>query len=350
MLSLEKMSPRTITSANYITSVNGMLHPTRTMAEHDFLYILDGTWEVIEDGIPYELQTDDLLILCAGRHHTGVRLCNPGNRHMYFHVLPTKAEQRRNMEANCTQQKTSSGLMTGRRAGTLNRKKIEETEPDAEGKKEASGFEQKEKCIEQNKEKIQGNARKLCMDKMEAAEDTEDPRFLRSHTLIHCQKEPKIRQYFHELISAYWGNDAQREDRLTLLFNLILCELSSLQAETAGGPGSNSMLERVRQKIYSNPQVFFSAPEMAAEFYICPRTLNNRFRASCNQTFSAYQMDLKLEMVREFLSHQPDAKLHEAAVNFGFYDEFHLSKAFKKKYGYPPSKLRGSIDKKGTLD
>ena len=80
----------------------------------------------------------------------------------------------------------------------------------------------------------------------------------------------------------YWGGDAQREDRLTLLFNLILCELSSLQAEMAGGPGSNSMLEQVRQKIYSNPQVFFSASEMAAEFYICPRTLNNRFRDSCN--------------------------------------------------------------------
>lgn len=286
MLSLEKMVPRTITSANYITSVNGMLHPTRTMTEHDFLYILDGTWEVIEEGIPYELQTDDLLILCAGRHHTGVRLCNPGNRHMYFHVPPTEGEQ----------------------------------------------------------------SRKTCMDKMEATKTSEDSRFLRSHTLIHCQKEPKIRQYFHELISAYWGGDAQREDRLTLLFNLILCELASLQEETAGGAGSNSMLERVRQKIYSNPQVFFSAPEMAAEFYICPRTLNNRFRASCNQTFSAYQMDLKLEMVREFLSHQPDAKLHEAAVNFGFYDEFHLSKTFKKKYGYPPSKLRGSIDKKGTLD
>ena len=286
MLSLEKMVPRTITSANYITSVNGMLHPTRTMTEHDFLYILDGTWEVIEEGIPYELQTDDLLILCAGRHHTGVRLCNPGNRHMYFHVLPTEGEQ----------------------------------------------------------------SRKTCMDKMEATKTSEDSRFLRSHTLIHCQKEPKIRQYFHELISAYWGGDAQREDRLTLLFNLILCELASLQEETAGGAGSNSMLERVRQKIYSNPQVFFSAPEMAAEFYICPRTLNNRFRASCNQTFSAYQMDLKLEMVREFLSHQPDAKLHEAAVNFGFYAEFHLSKTFKKKYGYPPSKLRGSIDKKGTLD
>lgn len=302
MLRLEKMAQRTITSANYITSVNGMLHPTRTMQEHDFLYILDGSWEVIEEGAHYELQTDDLLILCAGRHHTGERLCNRGNRHMYFHVLPTEAEQLRN----------------------------------------------------------------ICMDKMEVSGLAGAAGFLDSHTLVHCQREPKVRQYFHELISAYWSGDAQREERLTLLFNLILCELTSIQAEHAGMPGSNSMLERARQKIYSNPQVFFSASEMAAEFYICPRTLNNRFRASCGRTFSAYQMDLKLEMVREFLSHQPDARLHEAAVNFGFYDEFHLSKAFKKKYGYPPSKVRGlsalegaqpsaakgaqSIDKKGTLD
>ena len=91
--------------------------------------------------------------------------------------------------------------------------------------------------MKQGKEKTQKNTQKICMDKMEAAEGSEDPLFLRSHTLIHCQKEPKIRQYFHELISAYWGCDAQREDRLTLLFNLILCELSSLQAEAAGGPG-----------------------------------------------------------------------------------------------------------------
>ena len=137
MLSLEKMSPRTITSANYITSVNGMLHPTRRMSEHDFLYILDGTWEVIEEGISYELQTDDLLILCAGRHHTGVRLCNPGNRHMYFHVLPTEAERCRNKQ---------QGLS-----------------------------ERKERCTEQGKEKTQKNTQKICMDKMEAAESSEDP-------------------------------------------------------------------------------------------------------------------------------------------------------------------------------
>ena len=54
-------------------------------------------------------------------------------------------------------------------------------------------------------------------------------------------------------------------------------------------------------------------------------------------------METKLEMVRDFLIHQPDAKLHEAALNFGFYDEFHLSKAFKKQYGVSPSKFRASF-------
>ena len=240
MLFLERMSPRTITSANYITSVNGMLHPARTMSEHDFLYILDGTWEVIEEGIPYELQTDDLLILCAGRYHTGVQLCNPGNRHMYFHVLPTEAEQYKN--------KVLPGLRTvDQSAGTMNMKKTDEMEQDKEGKKEAYRFEPKERRMGQNNEKTQENTRKIYMDKMEVAEDAGDSRFLHSHTLIHCQKEPKVRQYFHELISAYWGGDAQREDRLTLLFNLILCELSTLQSEKSGETGSNSMLEQVRQ-------------------------------------------------------------------------------------------------------
>ena len=50
MLYLEKMAARHITSANYITSVNGMVHPDRVLPEHDFLYMLEGEMEVFEDG------------------------------------------------------------------------------------------------------------------------------------------------------------------------------------------------------------------------------------------------------------------------------------------------------------
>ena len=92
MLNLEEMADRRITGANYITSVNGMVHPNRIMDVHDFLYILDGEWEIFEEDKAYHLSKDDLLILSAGRHHYGRIPCNAGNRHMYLHVLPTALE------------------------------------------------------------------------------------------------------------------------------------------------------------------------------------------------------------------------------------------------------------------
>ena len=61
---------------------------------------------------------------------------------------------------------------------------------------------------------------------------------------------------------------------------------------------------------------------------------------TCGKTFSAFQMESKLEMVRQFLLTQPETTLREVALNYGFYDEFHLSKAFKKLFGVSPSKYR----------
>ena len=233
MLLLEKMAHRRITSANYITSVNGMVHPDRILAEHDFLYMLDGEWEIIEDGHIYEMHRDDLLILSAGRHHRGEKLCNPGNRHMYFHVLPTAAE-------------------TGE---------------------------------------------KNDMEEMESS------KFLPCHTLLHCRHHPHIRMYFEELISVFWSDSPEKLCRLSLLFNLLLCEIAELH--TVSGD---------RQP----------------------------FRKACQKTFYAYQMETRLEMAGHFLTHQPEATLHEAAVNFGFYDEFHLSRAFKKHFKVSPSQFRKS--------
>ena len=54
MLLMEKMAHRQITGANYITSINGMVHPDRVLSEHDFLYMLEGDWEIMEDGSVYE--------------------------------------------------------------------------------------------------------------------------------------------------------------------------------------------------------------------------------------------------------------------------------------------------------
>ena len=37
---------------------------------------------------------------------------------------------------------------------------------------------------------------------------------------------------------------------------------------------------------------------------------------------------------------EPDLKLHEISAAFGFHDEFHMSKAFKQKYGISPQEYR----------
>lgn len=261
---LEKMGMHTITEANYVTAVNGMLHPDRIMADHDFLYMLDGTWEIIEEERRYEMKSDDLLILTAGRHHYGDRLCSPGNRHMYIHARPTAAENK--------------------------------------------------------------------MDKTET--------LFFCPTLLHCQKNPQIRRCFHEIITICWSKQTERDNRLSLLFSLLLCEISALLSHSEPRPAPDELMEEIGRLIRSTPQTFFSAGEIAAQYFICERTLNNRFRKYYGKTFSAFQMETKLEMVRQFLLAQPQAKLHTAAANFGFYDEFHLSRAFKKQFGQAPTQYR----------
>lgn len=249
-------------SANHITFIEPGLHPDRTLPYHDFLYITDGTWEIVEEGKTYHVSSDDLLILSAGRHHYGEMPCSANNRHMYIHAyVPASVEGERQ------------------------------------------------------------DVRKFA-------------------SLIHCQNNPRVKELFEEVIQAVWSDDPLKERRQSLLFGLLLCELHR-QQEYDGLSGSD-MVREVTREILTNPQVMYSAGEMAEKFFVCAKTLNNQFRKVHGKTFYTYQMEHKLEMVRQFLRNHPDTKLEEVARNFGFCDEFHLGKVYKKKYGISPKRhVRG---------
>ena len=66
--------------------VEGIPHPDRVMEEHDLIYLVDGEWEVFEEGTPYLLRAGDVLILTAGRHHYGERPCRDRTRTIYIHA------------------------------------------------------------------------------------------------------------------------------------------------------------------------------------------------------------------------------------------------------------------------
>lgn len=281
--------PRQIASANYITMINPTLHPDRIMPEHDLLYMLDGTWEIAEeqeDGHGrsiWQMQTNDLLLLPAGRHHYGTSLCSPNNRHMYIHVTPLFKELEMNRTIPFPQEASSSHPC-----------------PAPDSSKHPHTF----------------------------------------HSLIHCQNNPDIRKIFEEIISKSWEQSSFQDDKLSLLLNLLFCELLEQQEKPVQTGSYKNIAAEAARLIQTTPQTFFTGKDLADHFYVCERTLTNQFKKNYGKTLYAYQMDVKLEMVREFLITQPNVKLHETALNFGFCDEFHLSRTFRKKYGISPSQYR----------
>ena len=54
----------------------------------------------------------------------------------------------------------------------------------------------------------------------------------------------------------------------------------------------------------------------------------------------------KLKMVAMQLKLEPEWKLSQIATAYGFYDEFHMSKAFKQKFGVSPSDYRNMLSNK----
>lgn len=75
-----------INDANINYYAQPFIHPKRKMAEHDFIYLLDGEWKLGQNNEIFELKKDSLLILSAHNKHYGVAPCSPGTKTMYFHV------------------------------------------------------------------------------------------------------------------------------------------------------------------------------------------------------------------------------------------------------------------------
>ncbi len=67
-----------------------------------------------------------------------------------------------------------------------------------------------------------------------------------------------------------------------------------------------------------------------------------RFRAMTGQSPSQYMQELKLASAKASLE-TTNLSIKEIAATLHFYDEFHFSKTFKKRYGVAPSALHRSI-------
>jgi AraC-like DNA-binding protein len=77
---------RIIESANFCFFDKPCMHPTRKLAVHDFIYMIEGEWKVGLENEIFDMHDNDVLILPANHNHYGITPCAHNTRTMYFHV------------------------------------------------------------------------------------------------------------------------------------------------------------------------------------------------------------------------------------------------------------------------
>lgn len=71
--------------ADYSVTLAPMIHADRTAPFHVAIYLLQGSMEIIEDGIPYRIMPDQVFFLKSGIHHWGNRSFEIGSSWYYAH-------------------------------------------------------------------------------------------------------------------------------------------------------------------------------------------------------------------------------------------------------------------------
>ena len=86
----------------------------------------------------------------------------------------------------------------------------------------------------------------------------------------------------------------------------------------------------------------YTNKEIAGTLGISVKTAENSFKEKYNITIHQYLLKRKIEEAKFYLANFPEMKVGEIALNLGFYDEFHLSRQFKKSAGVSPTDYRKS--------
>lgn len=293
MLYLSTESRRTVTSCNVNYSPEGYYHPDRIINEYDFLYMLEGSWDIYEQEIEIHKQTDTphvknetcyhldagkLLILEPGHHHFSRTKSTPNMRNMFIHC----------------------NILTG-----------DHTVSDAHTSETLS-------AVSDNPVSV-GNV-------------------LRLHKLSDCSQNHQITNLYEQIIESYWSHNPHRELRTSALLELFLTELSLIGEEDI--LSEDYLTREIIQRFNSQPERFLSPKELARDYNCSIRTLSGRFKKATGMSLHQYQLHLKLSMAHEQIPLNPGRGLRDIALSFGFYDEFQFSKLYKRQFGYSPSRRR----------
>lgn len=161
--------------------------------------------------------------------------------------------------------------------------------------------------------------------------------FYRFPSVVHCGTACAAVSGLYQLLQTYWSRDPKIQRKASAYLDLLLCELANAgDVVRQSSPAVDRALELIR----STPNHFFTADELSGILHFSSRSISGKFKAATGETLHAYQMNLKCRMADELMMSNPSLTLREISQTFGFCDEYHFSKCYKKKYGRPPKSGR----------
>lgn len=159
-------------------------------------------------------------------------------------------------------------------------------------------------------------------------------------SVTHCQKNARVKKMFKDIIYHYYSNMPYIHIKLSALLVELFYELSTTSSQWTEGEVEDELVSEIIYKIRTVPQINYTMQELADETYVSVSTLIKHFKKVTGTTVYQYQLNTKLEMARLLLLNEQHISLKEIAASYGFCDEFHFSKLFKRKYGLSPTQFR----------
>ena len=226
-----------VSEADYSVTLAPMIHADRTAPFHVAIYLLQGSMEIIEDGIPYRIMPDQVFFLKSGIHHWGNKSFEIGSSWYYAHFYCDAPSS----------------------------------------------------CMEEL-------SRGIYYDERVSLKPSEKDRyFITLPKLINCEEKTQIKRNFEKMIEAHiHGNIPQTSIRLWQIF--LECAQNAQDDKV-----SNGYAEQIQNYVRQHYVDGFTSVQIQEACGLSYKYAGTLFKEVTGQTIKEYQCTLKLRKAEQLL-------------------------------------------------
>ena len=140
----------------------------------------------------------------------------------------------------------------------------------------------------------------------------------------------------NEVATLIAHRDPLKNNLAVAYLTKIIYQWICLIAENGNKDRQLIKLEQLIATLHANPQQRWSVADMANMMQCSEPWLRRLFLRYTGKTPKEYYLDAQLNLAQSLLKQEGNS-VSQVAGMLNFFDSFHFSKAFKRKFGYTPS-------------